>query len=49
MPQVSGAPYEAIVLSQLQSERHRGLSDFARHSNEITRTIRSTRISSRAR
>ena len=49
IPQMSGAPNEAIVFAHVQTPRQRGLSALPRHSKDTTRTIRRTRIKSRAR
>ena len=48
-PQMNAAPALPIVFAHIQVARQRGLSCFSRHSNETTRTISSTRISSSAR
>jgi hypothetical protein len=49
MPQRRGAPTDPTVFIHVQNAFHPGLSAFPRHSNESTRTIRSARISRRAR
>ena len=49
MPQRNGAPTEPIVFIHAQNALQPVLSALPRHSNESTRTIRSARMSSRAR
>ena len=48
MPQISGIPTAAIVFTHVQTARQPALSALPRHSNEITRTIRSTSRSRKA-
>ena len=48
IPQTSAMPALPIAFAHSQTDRHRGLSLFSRHSNETTRTIRKKRTSSSA-